>query len=96
MLTPAPHIAHAGGPHGTAVLDIRRATWLMFDADASVIWHAITVRGGIEGLADEIAVPAGQNPQAVDCHIRSFVDELLAAGVLIDTDRPRSRRRWRR
>ncbi|MGR3932991.1 PqqD family protein [Streptomyces sp. BRA346] len=95
MLTPADHIHHATGPDGTAVLDVKRETWLMLDKDASRIWHAITVRGGITGLADEIAIPTGQDPQQVSSQIAAFVDELVAGGVLVDTDRPRRvRRRW--
>ncbi len=77
----------------------RRGAWLMLDTDASRIWHAITVRGGTPGLADEIAIPAGQDPQQVCGQIAMFVDELVAIGVLVDTDRPkraRSRRWWRR
>ncbi|MFF4407782.1 hypothetical protein ACFY2W_27945 [Streptomyces sp. NPDC001262] len=66
----------------------------MFDPDASKIWHAITVRGGTAGLADEIAVPTGQNPQAVHGQIVAFVDALVATGVLVDTGRPAPRRRW--
>ncbi|MFI9081923.1 PqqD family protein [Streptomyces sioyaensis] len=95
MLIPARHVHHNTGPDGTAVLDVRRETWLMLDQDASQIWHAITVRGGIAGLADEIAIPTGQDPQQASGQIAAFVDELVAAGVLVDTDRPqRARRRW--
>ncbi|MFB7955839.1 hypothetical protein [Streptomyces sp. NPDC056045] len=94
MLTPAPHVRHATGPYGTAVLDIRRGAWLMLDVDASKIWHAVTVRGGTTGLADEIAVPTGQDPQAVGEQITAFVNELLAVGVLVDANRPVRRRRW--
>ncbi|MFM9707885.1 PqqD family protein [Streptomyces galilaeus] len=98
MLTPADHIHHATGPRGTAVLDLRRGKWLMLDPDASKIWQAVTVRGGTAGLADEIAVPTGQDPQAISGRINAFVDELVVAGVLVDTDRPRRvhRRWWRR
>lgn len=98
MLIPARHIHHNTGPHGTAVIDVRRETWLMLDQDASRIWHAVTVRGGTAGLADEIAIPTGQDPQQVSGHIAAFVDELVAADVLVDTDQPRRarRRRWRR
>jgi len=95
MLTPADHIHHATGPHGTAVLDVRRGTWLMLDPDASRIWHAITVRGGTAGLADEIAIPTGQDPHQVNSRIAAFVNELVAAGVLVDTGRPKQRR-WSR
>lgn len=97
MLTPAPHVHHAAGWYGTAVLDIRRGAWLMLDPDAARIWHAVTVRGGTAGLADEIAVPSGQDPQAVGEQIIAFVDQLLAVGVLVDTVRParRTRRWWR-
>ncbi|MDH2393938.1 PqqD family protein [Streptomyces sp. HNM0663] len=96
MLTPAPHVHQATGPYGTAVLDIRRGTWLMLDPEASKIWHAVTVRGGTAGLADEIAVPTGQDPRTVGEQITAFVDNLVAAGVLGGTARPtRRRRRWR-
>ncbi|MDH2393915.1 PqqD family protein [Streptomyces sp. HNM0663] len=97
MLTPAPHVHHATGPYGTAVLDIRRGTWLMLDPEASKIWHAVTVRGGTAGLADEIAVPTGQDPQQVGEQITAFVNALVTTGVLVDTARPaRRKRRWRR
>lgn len=79
MLTTAPHIHHATSPYGTAVLDVRRGSWLMLDPDASTIWRAVTVRGGTAGLADEIAIPTGQDPRAVDGQITAFVDELTAA-----------------
>ncbi|MFF5333235.1 hypothetical protein [Streptomyces sp. NPDC013181] len=93
MLTPAPHVHHAAGLYGTAVLDIRRGAWLMLDPDAARIWHAVTVGGGTAGLA----VPSGQDPQVVGEQITAFVDRLLAAGVLVDTARParRTRRWWR-
>ncbi|EPH45342.1 PqqD family protein [Streptomyces aurantiacus] len=94
MLTPADHIHHATDQYGTAVLDTRRGTWLMLDGDASRIWQAITVRGGTAGLADEIAVPTGQDPRTIGGRIAAFVDELVDADVLIDTDR--RRRRWHR
>lgn len=95
MLTPAPHVHHATSEHGTAILDVRRGTWLMLDPDASRIWHAITIRGGTAGLADEIAIPTGQDPNQVSGHITAFINELVAAGVLVDTDHPK-RRRWRK
>ncbi|NJP47589.1 PqqD family protein [Actinacidiphila epipremni] len=95
MLTPAPHVHHATGAYGTVVLDVRRGVWLMLDPDASRIWHAVTVCGGTAGLADEIAVPTGQDPQQVRVQIAAFIEGLVAAGVLVDTDRPRrARRRW--
>ncbi|MGA4846627.1 PqqD family protein [Streptomyces sp. G5(2025)] len=95
MLIPARHIHHNTGPDGTAVIDVRRETWLMLDQDASRIWHAITVRGSTAGLADEITIPPGQDPQQVGGQIAAFVEELVAAGVLVDTDRPRRvRQRW--
>ncbi|MFE7121439.1 PqqD family protein [Streptomyces sp. NPDC057654] len=96
MLTPARHVHHATGPHGTAVLDIRRGAWLMLDPDASKIWHAVTVRGGTVGLADEIAVRTGQDPQVIGERIAVFVDTLVTTGVLVDTARPARRRRWPR
>ncbi|WBB58657.1 PqqD family protein [Streptomyces sp. WMMC500] len=96
MLTLASHVHHATGPDGTAVLDTRRGSWLMLDPDASQVWRAITVRGGTDGLADEIAVPTGQDPQVVAEHITTFVAELVAAGVLVDTAQPapQKKRRW--
>ncbi|KOT52701.1 MULTISPECIES: PqqD family protein [Streptomyces] len=95
MLTPAGHIHHATGSQGTAVLDVRRGRWLMLDVDASRIWRAVTVRGGTAGLADEIAVPTGQDPAQVSAQITAFLEEMVAAGVLIDTGRPRGvRRGW--
>jgi hypothetical protein len=96
VLTPAPHVHHATSRHGTAVLDVRRGTWMMLGPDASRVWHAITVRGGISGLADEIAVPTGQDAKTVSEQVTAFVDQLVSAGVLIDTDRPRPRGWWRR
>ncbi|CAL9410642.1 PqqD family protein [Streptomyces sp. enrichment culture] len=95
MLTPAPHIHHATGKHGTAVLDVRQGAWLMLDPDASKIWRAITLWGSIAALADEIAVLTGQTPQAVHGQIAAFVDGLVATGVLVDTDDcPPQRKRW--
>lgn len=95
MLIPARHVHHSTGPHGTAVIDVRRETWLMLNQDASHIWRAITVRGDTTGVADEIAIRTGQDRQQVGNQITAFVAELVAAGVLIDTDRPRrARRRW--
>ncbi|MFI8930659.1 PqqD family protein [Streptomyces sp. NPDC053474] len=96
MLTPARHVHHAAGEHGTVVLDVRRRQWHMLDEDASRIWHALVVRGGTTGLAEEIAIPTGQDVQTVDGQISAFVGELLAVGVLVDTDQPRRvrRRRW--
>ncbi|MGW1196558.1 PqqD family protein [Streptomyces sp. NPDC002536] len=94
MLTPARYVHHATGPHGTGVLDVRRGRWLMLDADASRIWHAVTVRGNTTGLAGEISVRTGQDPQVVGEQIAAFVGELVATGVLVDTDRPQCRR-WR-
>ncbi|MEU2251096.1 hypothetical protein [Streptomyces sp. NPDC019224] len=69
----------------------------MLDPDAAKIWHAVTVRGGTAGLADEIAVPTGQNPRVVGERIAAFINELLVAGVLVDTARPARRKRgwWR-
>jgi len=95
MLTPAPHIHHAASRHGTAMLDLRKGTWRFLDPDASRIWHAVTIRGTTAGLADEIAIPAGQDPQAVGVEITAFVGRLLTDGVLIDTNHPRrARHRW--
>ncbi|MEV4741610.1 PqqD family protein [Streptomyces sp. NPDC049555] len=94
MLIPARHIHYATGPHGTAILDIRRAAWLMLDADASHIWHALTTRSDAAGLADEIAAPTGHDPRELRTQITAFINELVDAGVLEDTDRPRRRRRW--
>lgn len=95
MLTSAPHTHYATGPHGTAILDVRRGTWMMLDPDASKIWHAITMRGGTAELADEIAVPAGLDAQAVGEQITAFIDQPVSDGVLIDTDRSRCRGWWR-
>ncbi|GGU40482.1 PqqD family protein [Streptomyces violascens] len=95
MLTPASHVHYAAGPYGTAVLDVRRGAWLMLDADAAKIWHAVTVRGGTAGLADEVAIPTGQDPQVVGEQIAVFVDHLVATGVLVDTARSPRRRWWR-
>lgn len=98
MLTPAPHIHHATSPDGTAVLDTRQGSWLMLDPDASRVWRALTIRGSAAGLADEIAIPTGQDPRAVGEQIAAFVNGLVAAGVLVETGRPRQahRRWWRR
>ncbi|WP_173867907.1 hypothetical protein SALCHL_000011 [Streptomyces albus subsp. chlorinus] len=47
------------------------------------------------GSPTGIAIPTGQDPQQVSGQIAAFVDELVATGVLVDTDRPRrARRRW--
>ncbi|WP_399218685.1 PqqD family protein [Streptomyces sp. SAJ15] len=91
MLPPTFHVHHAAGLQGTAALDTRRGAWMMLDPDASRIWQAVTMRGGTAELADEIALPAGQDPQAVDGQITEFVEHLVAAGMLVDTDRPARR-----
>ncbi|WP_445402589.1 hypothetical protein ACSMX9_13605 [Streptomyces sp. LE64] len=54
------------------------------------------VQGSTDGLAEEIAVLTGQDVQAVDDQIAAFVAQLLAVGVLVDTNRMRPRRWWRR
>ncbi|MFJ3194593.1 PqqD family protein [Streptomyces griseoviridis] len=95
MLTPAPHVRHAACEQGTALLDMRRGVWLMLDPQASLIWTAVTVRGDVTGLADETADLYGQDPRAVARQIACFVDELVDARVLVDTERPCRRRRWR-
>ncbi|GAB3117740.1 hypothetical protein GCM10027160_28710 [Streptomyces calidiresistens] len=96
MLTVAPDVYHAGSAEGTAILDARTGRWLMLDTDASRIWQALTVRGGTEGLAEEIAIPAGLDPAAVHQQIRGFLDDLTARGLLTDPAAGPDRSRWGR
>ncbi|WP_171163624.1 PqqD family protein [Streptomyces sp. I05A-00742] len=97
MLIPACHIHYADTGHGTVVLDVRHGQWLMLDADATRVWHALTRHGSTAGLAQEIAAPTGQDPRTVERGIAAFVDGLLERGVLVDadTDRPAQQRRKR-
>lgn len=96
MLTVALGVHHASNAEGTAVLDSRTDRWLMLDRDASRIWQAIAVRGGAEGLAEEIAIPAGLDPATVQQQIRTFLDDLTAWGLVIETPTVPGRLRRRR
>ncbi|MEU3566838.1 PqqD family protein [Kitasatospora sp. NPDC036755] len=97
MLSPAPHVRHATTGGRTAILDVRAGSWVMLNPAASRIWQAIVHRGGLEGLADEIAVPIGADPAVVQQRITAAVAGLVERGLLADPGTPPSRRRcWRR
>jgi hypothetical protein len=68
----------------------------MLDPDAARVWHAITVHGGIAGLADEIAASTAQDPRVVGVRITAFVDALVENGVLVDAAGASRRKWWRR
>ncbi|MEY7977816.1 hypothetical protein AB8O53_16030 [Streptomyces pilosus] len=59
----------------------------MLDPHVLRVRHAVTVRGSTPGLTDEIAIPTGQDPQAVSGEIYAFVEELVTGGVIVDTTR---------
>ncbi|MEV6421702.1 hypothetical protein [Streptomyces sp. NPDC051662] len=98
MLTPAPHIRWARcAPDAVAVLDLRNGTWRMFEGTGARIWAAIVARGCTDGLADEIAVPAGADPGATHTALDSYVHELRSTGLLTDAGthlRTAGRARW--
>ncbi|MEW1658830.1 hypothetical protein [Streptomyces sp. NPDC093707] len=96
MLTPAPHI-HWGRCYGggIAVLDLKRGTWEMFHGNEALIWDAITLRGSTDGLAEEIAIPAGYDVAATRAAIASYLEGLRGMGLLVSPEAPRPRRRWR-
>lgn len=89
-----PDVHHATSAEGTAILDTRTGRWLMLDPDASRIWRAITVRGTVDGLADEIAIPAGADPAAVQHQITQFLKQMTASGLLVE-DSPKLKTRWK-
>ncbi|MFF8769103.1 PqqD family peptide modification chaperone [Kitasatospora sp. NPDC015120] len=98
MLTVPAYVRHAGVDGRTAILDLRAGRWVMLDPAASLIWQALVLRGGTDGLAEEIAAPRGADPAALAPAIDRTVAALLARGLLADTTRPPARRRpwWRR
>ncbi|WP_435970224.1 PqqD family protein [Streptomyces sp. Qhu_M48] len=95
MLTPAAHIHYATDEHGTVVLDVRSATWLMLSPDVSRIWQALVTNGTTACLADELAIPTGRDPHAVRQGIDNLVNQWQRDGVIIDPTRT-PRRRWRK
>ncbi|MEE1820723.1 PqqD family protein [Streptomyces sp. BE20] len=96
MLTVAPgvHHAHVGGQ--TAILNVGTGGWVMLDPAASRIWQAIVLRGGVEGLAEEIAIPSGADTAAVHRVIGAAVNGMVDRGLLTDPGALRVRRPWRR
>ncbi|MFF2954971.1 PqqD family protein [Kitasatospora sp. NPDC057965] len=94
MLTIARHVRHAAIDGRTAILDIRAGRWVMLDPAASLIWQALALRGGTDGLAEEIAAPRGADPAALAPAIDRTVAALLARGLLTDTTRTPARRPW--
>ncbi|MEU7159196.1 hypothetical protein AB0A98_22575 [Streptomyces chrestomyceticus] len=71
----------------------------MFSGLGARIWDAITLRGGIEGLEDEIAIPAGHDPGATREAIDTYLTSLIDMGLLLTSpgsQQPCRRRWWRR
>ncbi|MFJ4342983.1 PqqD family protein [Streptomyces sp. NPDC088915] len=98
MLTVPEHVHWGRCGGGTAVLNLRDGQWRMFSGHGARIWEAVVLRGGIEGLAEEIAIPAGLDVaathQAVDDYLAGLVDMGLLARVPVQARR-RRRRWWR-
>ncbi|PNE43466.1 hypothetical protein [Streptomyces noursei] len=95
MLIPAPHVHWrrcAGG--GTAVLDLGSWQCHMFHGNGARVWDAITLRGDLSGLAEEIAIPAGADVASVRESIDAYAESLCAMGLLVDPAVPRRRRWW--
>ncbi|BDM74925.1 hypothetical protein HEK616_84120 (plasmid) [Streptomyces nigrescens] len=93
MLTPPDHIHWARCDGATAVLDLHADQWKMFYGDGARIWDAITLRGSIDGLAEEIAIPTGGDLTATRSAIIAYIEQLCAMGLLV-MDRPPKRTRW--
>jgi hypothetical protein len=70
---------------------------MRFSRCTPLIWDAVTCRGGVEGLAEELAIPAGADVPATRDAINAFVERLCDLGLLADAGpRVRSWWRWRR
>ncbi|MFF4282871.1 PqqD family protein [Streptomyces kronopolitis] len=93
MLTTPSQIHWAHCADDTAVLDLRSGQWQMLSGTGTRIWDAIMLRGGVEGLAEEIAVPANLDLAATRHAVDSYVERLRAMGLLVEAG-PRMRRRW--
>ncbi|MFE4973512.1 PqqD family protein [Kitasatospora sp. NPDC056651] len=94
VLSAAPHVRHATIGGRTAILDIRTGNWVMLNPAASRIWQAIVHRGGVEGLADEIAIELGADPAVVRQRIAAAISGMVERGLFTDPSTPPPRRRW--
>ncbi|MEW1677811.1 hypothetical protein AB0O47_31935 [Streptomyces noursei] len=86
--------ARCEGGH-TAVLDLHTGSWHMFSNVGARVWDAFALRGGVEGLAEEIAIPAGYDLRATRDAIDAYVLALSDMGLLASHARQR-RRKWSR
>ncbi|MFF7705487.1 PqqD family protein [Streptomyces lydicus] len=93
MLTTPAHVHWGRCDEGIAVLDLRSGQWRMFTGTGMRIWDAVTLRGGVEGLAEEVAVPADLDVAVARSAVDSYVDQLRTMGLLVEAG-PRARRRW--
>ncbi|MFE4055014.1 hypothetical protein ACFXP3_01685 [Streptomyces sp. NPDC059096] len=97
MLSVPDHVHWARCHGSTAVLDLRSGQWQMFSGTGARIWDAITLHGGTEGLAEEIALPDDLDVAATRTAIDSYVTALLSMGLLVRArPEPRRHRGWRR
>ncbi|MFJ5951319.1 hypothetical protein [Streptomyces noursei] len=80
------------------MFDTQNGQWHMFHGLGAVVWDAITLRGGTDGLAEELAIPAGLDLAATREALDQYLDELRQMGLLTSTTEHRRRRRgwWRR
>lgn len=95
MLTVPAHVHWARCGDGTAVLNLCTGQWRMFTDLGARIWDAITLRGGTEGLAEEIAIPAGYDPGATRDAVDTYVLSLVDMGLLTDANNKPRKGRWR-
>ncbi|MET9776265.1 hypothetical protein ABZ023_18725 [Streptomyces sp. NPDC006367] len=95
MLTVPPYVHWGRCPGGTAVLNLRDGQWQMFGGTGARVWEAVALRGGAEGLAEEIAVPNGLDVAATRKAVDDYLTALVSMGLLARTPaRPPRRRRW--
>ncbi|MFE9250966.1 hypothetical protein [Streptomyces sp. NPDC007088] len=100
MLSIPAHVRWGRCRGGTAVLDLRAGRWHMFSGTGARVWDAVALRGGLSGLAEEIAVPGGLNVaaarRAVDAYLAALLDMGLLTRSQATTGGPRARGCWRR
>ncbi len=76
------------------MLNLKCGQWSMFAGHGARIWDAVTLRGSIAGLAEEMAIPVGGDVAATRAAIDAYLEQLRAMGLLVDSPAPRRRRRW--
>ncbi|MBH1938978.1 PqqD family protein [Streptomyces sp. AV19] len=101
MLSVPGHVHWAHLEDGTAVLDLHTGQWHLFTGAGARIWDAITQHGDVEGLSEQLAIPAGHDPatdrDADRDAVATYVRRLQTMGLLTPADPPaRTRRWWRR